>query len=170
MRKIGILIVLISLFGLISCIKQAPQLPSNKGIEIDTKSASLLIINKNLAKREDINLSNFAAKKGGFKKSDVGFWYKIERRGSGTLIKDSIECKFEYKMTLLNGKQLDLGEKQIVIGRKQTILGLEEGLKLMYKGESGTFIIPWYLGYGMKGFEQIVPPYTSIIYTIKVLN
>jgi FKBP-type peptidyl-prolyl cis-trans isomerase FkpA len=170
MRKAGYLLVLVSCFGFFSCIKQAPQLPSNKGVEFDTKSASLLIINQNLAKKEDIILANFASKKGGFTKSELGFWYKIDNMGKGIQIKDSSVCKFEFKMTLLDGKELQVGKQQIIIGKKQTIIGLEEGLKLMHKGDEATLIIPWYLGYGMKGLEHKVPSYTSILYNIKILK
>jgi FKBP-type peptidyl-prolyl cis-trans isomerase len=71
---------------------------------------------------------------------------------------------------LLNGKVLQVDEKNIIIGKRQVVTGLEEGLKLMHKGESATFIIPWYLGYGMKGNEPLVPPYTTLIYQIKLLD
>jgi len=46
--------------------------------------------------------------------------------------------------------------------------GLEESMKLLREGDSATIIIPWYLGYGMKGKEPKIPPYTSIIYQIKI--
>ena len=169
MNKVSLVVLLVCMF-FASCKKPLPQLPANKGVEIDSKSTTLLNINENLAKNEDSKLTDFASKKGDFKKSDLGFWYKIEGKGTGLQIKDSTKCEFEFNMSLLNGKELQKGEKQLIIGKKQTIIGLEEGLKLMHKGDFATLIIPWYLGYGIKGFEQIVPPYTSIIYNIKVLN
>ena len=73
-------------------------------------------------------------------------------------------------MMLLNGKLVESGEKRIVIGKKQLVVGLEEGLKLMHRGDSATFIIPWYLGYGMKGYGQMVPSYTSLVYEVKLRN
>ena len=51
------------------------------------------------------------------------------------------------------------------LNKKELPTGLEEGLKLMRKGESARIIIPWYLAYGMQGNEEI-PPYTSIIYDV----
>lgn len=171
--KIKLLAFIFSLFfcvGLLSCKKQAPQLPSNKGIETNNNVASLLIINHDLTIREDSILKIFAEKKGIFKKNELGFWYKIYKTGKGSIIGDSVACEFEFSMMKLDGKELQTGKKQVVIGKKQLITGLEEGLKLMHKGDSASFIIPWYLGYGMKGDGSLVLPYTSIIYKIKHLN
>jgi FKBP-type peptidyl-prolyl cis-trans isomerase len=156
-------------FLLLSCTKQQPQLPSNKGVEIDKRAVSLLTINQNLAKKEDGILKTIALQKDkAFKKSEIGFWYKIERIGKGSKINDSTVCKFSCRLMSLKGKLLQQDEKQIVIGKKQIVAGLEEGLKLMNKGDSATIIIPWYLAYGMKGEEPLIPPYTSLIYIVKI--
>ena len=146
-------------------------MPSNKGNSIDSNAVSLLGINKNLANKEDVSLKKFALQKDkSFKKSEIGFWYKIDHLQNGIQLKDSVICKFKYTLYSLRGKLLKDEEKQIVIGKKQEVVGLEEGLKLMKKGESATFIVPWYLGYGMKGDGPLIPPYTSLIYKVNVFN
>lgn len=171
--KIKLLAFLFAFFfciGLISCRKQAPQLPSNKGIETNKNATSLLVINHDLAIREDSILKILAERKGTFKKNELGFWYQISNSGNGSIIKDSVVCEFEFSLTKLDEEVLQTGKNKIVIGKKQVVTGLEEGLKLMHKGDSAIFIIPWYLGYGRKGNEQVVPAYTSIIYRINHLN
>jgi len=156
---------------LISCNRQSPQIPSNKGNVIDKNAVSLLGINQNLAKKEDVLLEKYALQSDkAFKKSEIGFWYKIDQLGKGSKIKDSVTCKFSYTLMSIKGKLLETGEKQITIGKKQIVTGLEEGLKLINKGGSTTIIIPWYLAYGMKGNAPLIPPYTSITYKIKVFN
>jgi len=156
---------------IISCGRQSPQLPSNKGNSIDKNAVSLLAINENLAKKEDAYLKKIALQKDkSFKKSEIGFWYSIDKLQNGVQLKDSVNCRFKYTLFSLNGKQLKNEEKQIVIGKKQVVVGLEEGLKLMKKGENATFIIPWYLAFGMKGDEPLIPPYTSLIYKVIVFN
>ena len=42
-----------------ACKKQAPQLPSNKGVEMDNVNASLIKINQRLATKEDLKLVQF---------------------------------------------------------------------------------------------------------------
>jgi FKBP-type peptidyl-prolyl cis-trans isomerase len=172
MRKqhVYIFLVLVICFGFISCIKQAPQLPSNKGIVKDKTPDSLLKMNHGLTIREDSLLKIFANKKGSFQKNQVGFWYTVFKTGKGASIKDSVQCSYYFEIKKLSGEILQSGKNQIIIGKKQTIVGLEEGLKLMHKGDSATFIIPWYLAYGMTGNKPLIPPYTSLIYNVKLLN
>lgn len=170
MKKSGILLFTMFCFGFISCIKQAPQLPSNKVIEKNNDNTALLKINSNLTKQEDNILAIIAQQKGSFKKNDIGFWYHIFKTGKGKPITDSTTCKFDYQLFKTNNKLIQSGQKEIVIGKKQSIVGLEEGLKMMHKGDSATFIIPWYLAYGMTGDTDLIPPYTSLIYKVKLSN
>ncbi|HET7732253.1 MAG TPA: FKBP-type peptidyl-prolyl cis-trans isomerase [Paludibacter sp.] len=171
MKKTGFLLVLCLCAGFYSCKKQAPQIPSNKVVVDNTEAKTLLDINQNLALKEDSLLEIFAKKKDkSFIKNEIGFWYKIELAGSGPKVTDKSTCNFSYKLTLLNGKTLEEGKKQVVIGKKQIVAGLEAGLKMLHHGDSATFIIPWYLGYGMNGNKPLVLPYTSIIYQIKLDN
>jgi len=154
-----------------SCKQQSPQIPSNKGIVVDKNAISLLTINQNLAIKEDGLLKKFALQHDkAFKRSEIGFWYKMDQLGNGAKIKDSVTCKFSCKLMSLQGKVLQVNEQQIVVGKKQVVTGMEEGLKLMNKGGSATIIVPWYLAYGMKGDSPLIPPYTSIVYQIKVFN
>jgi len=170
-KILKIFIILFFCFLIFSCHKQSPQLPSNKGVEKDQNGESLLAINENLAIKEDGLLRKFALQqKKTFKRSDLGFWYRIDQPGNGTKITDSVSCRVSYRLLSLDGKELERDVKQVIIGKKQVVTGLEEGLKLLKKGDSATFIIPWYLAFGMKGNEPIIPGYTSIVYRIKVFN
>ena len=163
-----ILGVLLTFSGLTSCKRQAPQLPSNKNIAVDTAIASLLTINQYLTHNEDSLLEAYVKSKNGtFKRSELGFWYKIDESGNGVGIENKASYNFRYKLSILNGKEIENSKKTVIIGKKQLVIGLEEGLKLLHKGDSATFIIPWYLGYGMKGNEN-VPPYTSLRYEVKI--
>jgi len=167
----GIVTLILLFLLMLSCSKPSPQLPSNKGKVIDENASGLLAMNQKLAIKEDSILEKFVLKTDkAFKRSEIGFWYKIDRSGNGSGIKDSVDCTFSCTSTLLSGKILETNQIQLVIGKKQTITGLEEGLKLLNKGDSATFIIPWYLAYGMNGKEPLIPPYTSLIYTVKVFN
>jgi FKBP-type peptidyl-prolyl cis-trans isomerase len=168
--SVKLLFILSFCFLFSSCKKQAPQLPSNKGVKVDHNEESLLKINHQLTIKEDALLKKYAESKKTFKKNELGFWYKIIQSGTGSGIKDSSVCKISCKLRLLSGKIIKTEKSRFIIGKKQQAVGLEEGVKLMRKGDSAVFIIPWYLGFGMKGDEPLIPPYTSIIYEIKLLN
>ncbi len=144
-----------------------PQLPANKGVVKDEKSIALLNVNKELAIKEDSILSAYVKiSKSDYSKSELGFWYKIDTKSEGELISKQEECEFTYTMSDLSGNILEKDRIKILFGKKQTITGLEEGLKLLKVGETATFVIPWYLAYGMKGKAGIVKPYTSVVYNI----
>ena len=49
-----------------------------------------------------------------------------------------------------------------------SIAGLSEGLQYMYAGGRGKFIIPSYLAYGSASLN-LIPPYSTLIYTIDLL-
>ena len=162
-----LLFLSIILFG--SCVKQAPQIPANKGIQVDSAAVSMLEINKRLAAREDSLLKLYVdSQHSDYIKSKIGFWYKINFSENSTLLKDKF--RINYHVFLLDGKQIESESKEIVLGKRQLVDGLEEGLKLLHKGDSATFIIPWYLAYGMQGDEKSIPPYTSLIFRLKIDN
>jgi FKBP-type peptidyl-prolyl cis-trans isomerase len=148
---------------LIACSKPSPQLPSNKGNRVDLNREGLLAVNKQLAMKEDSLLRVFAQQDINFKKNELGFWYKVDNKTNGKRPKEKDICAFSLQVLLLNNRVVQKTEEQIEIGKKQTIVGLEEGLKLMHRGESATFVLPWYLAYGMLGYKDLVPAYTSIV-------
>lgn len=163
------LIILIAGCLFLSCTKTAPQLPANKGNVVDKNIANLVEVNEKLAAKEDSILMILATKTDAkFKKSEIGFWYKVDVPTNGELIKDKDICNLSCTSLSLDMKVIQTEKMQIVIGKKQLVVGLEEGLKLLHKGESATFIIPWYLAYGRNGKGSHIKPYTSIVYQIKL--
>lgn len=131
----------------------------------------MLTLNRELALKEDSMLQDFAGNNEvELKKTEFGFWYNIENEYKGEHLKEKDNCRIRYKMRLLDGTLLEENEIEFTIGKKEIIVGLEEGLKLLRKGESATFVIPWYLAYGMKGNDVLVPPYTSLVYEVEVIK
>ena len=140
-RKAFYSIFIISI-GLFSCKKPSPQLPANKVVEKDVSSIALLDINKNLALKEDSLLEILATKTDkAFKKNEIGFWYRIDKRTSGKYLEIHDSCEISFKLKLADGKLVMEDNKIVTIGKKQVVRGLEEGLKMLRKGEglcSGT--------------------------------
>lgn len=167
--RIAFYLISIISIGLFSCKKPSPQLPANKVVENDMSEIALLDINKNLALKEDSLLEILAIKTDkAFKKSEIGFWYRIDKKTSGKQLEIHDSCEISFKLKLADGNLVLEDNKIVTIGKKQVVRGLEEGLKLLRKGESATFIVPWYLGYGMNGLENLIPPYTSLIFEVSI--
>ncbi|MDR2839779.1 MAG: FKBP-type peptidyl-prolyl cis-trans isomerase [Paludibacter sp.] len=146
-----------------------PQLPANKGVEIDSTEIQLMAVNEALIVREDSLLRLFAENDTtDFQKHALGFWYKIEQHTNGAKIDKKTYLVIDYQLFTLDNKKIKEERTGVQLGKKELTTGLEEGLLLMRKGEKATFIVPYYLAFGIKGNGAEVPPYTSVIYKIKV--
>lgn len=162
---VGILIV----FALItfSCKKPTAQYPSNKVIAEDSTKIHLRSYNQKLAQKEDSAIMAFIFNQPvAYKKSDSGIWYFIQKSTQNPLLVSTSTAVFSYKMYTIKGELLfQEDEKTIHFGKKEVIAGLEEGLKMMRKGETAHFIIPSFLGYGAQSVDGI-PPYSPLIYIV----
>ncbi|HPT42496.1 MAG TPA: FKBP-type peptidyl-prolyl cis-trans isomerase [Paludibacteraceae bacterium] len=159
-------LLIVAITGISSCRKQAPQLPSNKVLAADTTGNSLLEMNKILALREDSIIQAMIARNDmHFSKSKSGIWYNVLHTTQSDSLKNDSIISYSFTTYNLAGEEINSGTRTIRPGKKEIPTGLEEGLLLMRKGETMQLIVPWYLGYGMNGNEEI-PPYTSLMYLI----
>ncbi len=55
-------------------------------------------------------------------------------------------------------------------GTGQVIAGWDASLLDMKKGEKRTVIIPWWLAYGASGRPPLIPPKTSLVFDIELLD
>ena len=56
------------------------------------------------------------------------------------------------------------------IGYSKQMRGLNYAIKLLQIGDKAKIIIPSYLGFGMSGYGKSVPPYSTLLLNIKLLN
>ena len=56
------------------------------------------------------------------------------------------------------------------IGYSKELSGLNHGIKLLQIGDNAKIIIPSYLGFGMSGYGKAVPPYSTLLLNVKLLN
>ena len=56
------------------------------------------------------------------------------------------------------------------IGYSKQMKGLNYGIKLLQIGDKAKIIIPSYLGFGMSGYGKSVPPYSTLLLNVKLLN
>lgn len=115
-------------------------------------------------------------------------YYIINKPGMGANIAPGDTVVMNYTGKLFNGKVFDSSIKEeiirskmqvdptrqyvparIVVGDKLIIPGWYEGLQLLNKGASATFIVPSKLAYGKNGIS-IIAPYTPIIFEISVID
>lgn len=145
-------------------------MPANKNNPTDSLQLNIQAANEILISGEDSLLHIYADKKyPEMKRADSGLWYlPIESGQSDKKVKDLEKFSVTYEVLSLDSTVLYKKNEKPVLGKKQLINGIEEGVKLMHKGDKMLLVIPWYLAYGMKGDGDKIPPYTSVMVIIKL--
>jgi|GEM_PF-437616 len=161
---------LISLFFTISCKKQTAQLPANKVHAIDSSFLSMEEFNRRQAQKEDSLIAAFLKTQPvKFIRSKSGIWYDVQQSKPHSIaaLSDST-VTFDYQLFSMTHELIQKeSHKTIRWGKKEIPTGLEEGLKLMHKGETVAMIVPSYLAYGAQGTDKI-EPYTTLFYQVTI--
>jgi len=116
---------------------------------------------------------NKAAKEKGAVKTASGMVYKSIRDGKGKSPSASSTVEVNYRGTLTNGKEFDSSYK-----RKQSIKfplsGVipcwTEGVQKMKVGGKAQLVCPPELAYGSRGAGQDVPPNSTLIFDVELLD
>jgi len=93
--------------------------------------------------------------------SENGFWYYYNTKNtiSTPLPLTGDEVIFTYEIKDINHSVIynkdELGERNYLVDKEELITGLQDGLKLMQKGESITFLFPSHKAYGYSGYKKI---------------
>lgn len=113
------------------------------------------------------------AKKEGVKTLPSGLQYKVLKEGKGATPKASDTVVTHYQGTLIDGMEFDSSYKR---GEPATfpvtgvIKGWTEALQLMKAGSKWQLVIPPDLAYGAQGSPPVIPPNSTLIFDIELLE
>jgi FKBP-type peptidyl-prolyl cis-trans isomerase FklB len=115
------------------------------------------------------------AKKPGVTTLPSGLQYQVLSSGKGDGPSPTLDdnVKVIYKGTLLNGKVFDSNLKREAptsFPMSNLTRGWAEGLHLMKAGDKWKIFIPANLGYGPGGVPGIIPPESTLIYEVELLE
>ncbi len=172
MKKFFILIT--TLVIATSCSKQQARKPISKTDGNFIKES--IERNKKLIASEELLIDSII-KKDTLKEyiaSNKGYWYKyitkIEEE-TASPVKGDI-AYFNYEINDLNNQIIYSKEElkpQIYLVDKQNIMmGLRDGIKLMKKGETVTFLFPSHMGFGYHGDDNKIQSNVPLICTVEL--
>lgn len=102
-----------------------------------------------------------------------GLQYKVLQEGNGKSPKatDSVRCHYEGMLIdgTLFDSSLQRGEPA-TFPLNGVIAGWTEGLQLMKEGAKYRFFIPYLLGYGANGAGNSIPPYSTLIFDVELIE
>ena len=113
------------------------------------------------------------AKKEGVVTTASGLQYQILKNGSGRKPSREDTVRVHYEGRLLNGNVFDSSiarnePAEFPLG--QVIPGWTEGVQLMPVGAKYRFFIPAALAYGEHGAGDAVPPHSTLIFDVELLD
>jgi FKBP-type peptidyl-prolyl cis-trans isomerase FklB len=107
------------------------------------------------------------------KTTESGLQYEVLVAGKGVQPTAESTVKVHYEGTLIDGTVFDSSYERgepIEFPLNGVIKGWTEGLQLMSVGAKYKLYIPYELGYGERGAGQNIPPYSTLIFTVELLE
>jgi FKBP-type peptidyl-prolyl cis-trans isomerase FklB len=102
-----------------------------------------------------------------------GLQYEVLKEGNCKHPKATDKVRCHYEGTLIDGTVFDSSYQRnepAVFGLNQVITGWTEGVQLMGEGAKFRFYIPYLLAYGEAGAGASIPPYSTLIFDVELLE
>jgi FKBP-type peptidyl-prolyl cis-trans isomerase len=101
-----------------------------------------------------------------------GLQYEILQNADGEKPKIDSVVRVNYTGTFIDGRAFDSSteENGAYIPLEHVISGWSEGLMLMSPGSVYRLFIPSNLAYGKDGIQGVIPPYSTLIFTVELLE
>jgi FKBP-type peptidyl-prolyl cis-trans isomerase FkpA len=126
----------------------------------ENKVKEIFFLEEN-AKRDEVHIT------------DSGLQYEILIEGEGESPAANDIVKVLYEGSLLDGTIFDSSDDIEVPAEfplDAVIPGWSEGLQLMKKGSKYRLFIPSEMAYGIYGAGEVIPPYSTLIFTVELLD
>lgn len=99
----------------------------------------------------------------------------INQEGSGEVVGSGKTVKVHYTGYLLDGTKFDSSVDrntpfEVPVGAGRVIPGWDKGLASMKVGEKARFIIPSSLAYGPTGSGDRIPPFSTLVFDIEMIE
>ncbi len=142
-------------------------------VQPKSKNNDLVDFNKGYIVYESNAIDTLLIIKGwDFDKSKTGLRYQInpdncisDKPTTG----DAIQLSYQVN-DIYDNLFYDIKDTLIHMEKDYTVNGLIEGVKMMCAGSTGTFVLPSYLAYDIKGDEKKIGPREVLIYRVKINN
>ena len=140
-----------------------------------TVDEKLMNANKIYVKQESDEIDQYVKHKDWkMTTTGTGLRYMIYVNGTGEKATTGKYAKVNFKINLMDGTVCytseKTGPKSFLIGQDAVESGLHEGILLMKVGDKALFILPSHLAHGFTGDENKIPPKSSVVYDIELLE
>ena len=104
-----------------------------------------------------------------------GLTYLITKKGTGRQPKTGETVVVHYTGMLTNGVTFDSSRErnepfEFKLGEGRVIKGYDEGFSKLRVGDHAILIIPANLAYGSKGAGDVIPPDSTLIFVVELVD
>ena len=109
------------------------------------------------------------------KKTDSGLHILTINKGAGKKPSVGSTVKIDYTAAFIDGSVFDSTLERsepfsFVTGKKEVIVGLVEAVMNMQVGDHCLVIIPFRLAYGDQKYGNVIPPFSTLVFEIELLD
>ena len=174
MRKINncFLILTVSLIALSCKQQQQARMPISRSsgtFMIESAERNKKLIAGEEKQIDSIIKSNPTIK---YTTSKKGYWYHYETKNTTDTLrprKGDI-ATFDYEVKNINGTVIyskeELRTQTYAVDKQNIMMGLRDGIKLMHKNETVTFLFPSHMGFGYHGDNDRIKTNQPLICTV----
>lgn len=131
--------------------------------------------NKYLIRTESEDIENYIRRhQFEMEETGSGLRYMFIEKGNGKKAETGKTVVLDYTVKLLTGDVIyssDInGQKIFKIGKGDVESGLEEALQFLRAGDKVKLILPAHLAYGLLGDNNKIPPRSTLIYDVEVVE
>lgn len=150
--------------------QEAPQKTDPNALKQSMEKANRYMVND-----EEADIEDYVSRHGlNMISTGTGLHYVILKQGSEQLIQEGQTIRMEYEMRSITGDLIysskNEGIKVFKVGEGTVESGLDEAMKYLHENDIATLIIPSHLAYGLHGDDNKIPAYSTLIYTIKIID
>lgn len=107
--------------------------------------------------------------------SENGLYYVETVKGEGKKAENGKRVVVHYTGKFINGQIFDSSLRrnepfEFTLGAGEVIQGWDEGVLNMQEGSEARLVIPSNMAYGKAGAGDVIPPYSTIIFEIELLE
>lgn len=171
--RIRLLIIIIGLFALLGC-KEKIQQPVPE-VNMNELKEPLMNVNRKISREEKLAIDAFVKRRNwNMTETGTGVRYMITEQGSKEIPASGDIVIIDFEISLLDGTTCytskETGPEHFVVDYDNVESGMHEAIKYLHKGDKAIIIIPSHRAFGLAGDMAKIPPLSTVIYNIHLLE
>jgi FKBP-type peptidyl-prolyl cis-trans isomerase len=173
MMRIHTYIIFISLLVLQGCKEKVQQpLPE---VNMNELKEPLMKVNRKISREEKLAIDGYVKRRNWeMTETGTGVRYMITEQGSKESPSSGDIVIIDFEISLLDGTicytSKETGPEHFVVDYDNVESGMHEAIKYLHKGDKAIIIIPSHRAFGLAGDMAKIPPLSTVIYKIHVLD